>query len=76
MIIAIDTTWADASDHDPSFRISDGENSIGFIIKVMLIPHLHASQMKSITYPQILCSIILVQNQTLHWDFPVSLIFR
>jgi len=63
MIIAMDTTWADASDHDPSFGISDGENFIGFIIKVILIPHLHASQMKvkpSITYSQILCSILLV----------------
>ena len=31
MTIAMDTTWADANDHDPSFGISDGEKFIGFI---------------------------------------------
>jgi len=31
MTIAMDTTWADSNDHDPSFGISDGEKFIGFI---------------------------------------------
>ena len=30
MTIAMDTMWADANDHDPSFGISDGERFIGF----------------------------------------------
>ena len=32
MAIAMDTTWADARDHDPLFGISDGEKFIGFIV--------------------------------------------
>ena len=32
MTVAMDTTWADAKDHDPSFGISDGEKFIGFIV--------------------------------------------
>ena len=30
MTIAMDTVWADASDHDSYFGISDGERFIGF----------------------------------------------
>ncbi|XP_065892589.1 uncharacterized protein [Dysidea avara] len=30
MVIAMDTVWADANDHDPSFGISDGERFTGF----------------------------------------------
>ena len=32
MTVAMDTTWADGRDHDPSFGISDGEKFIRFII--------------------------------------------
>ena len=32
MTIAMNITWADANDHDPSFGISDGERVIGFIV--------------------------------------------
>ena len=32
MTVAMDTTWADSNDHDPSFGISDGEKCIGLII--------------------------------------------
>ena len=31
MTIAMDTDWADSTDHDPKFGISDGEKFIGFI---------------------------------------------
>jgi len=32
MMVAMDTTWADSNDHDPTFEISDGEKCIGLII--------------------------------------------
>jgi len=33
MTIAMDTDWADSRDHDPFFRISDGEKFISFQVK-------------------------------------------
>ena len=80
MTIAMDTVWADDSDHDPNCGISDGERFIGFRVmdKANYTIHspCHLVEGDNAKDVQIEYSIVLVLDQIPHKVTPVRLRYR